>query len=153
MSKYDIDHRSFDSEFIPETLDYEKIITQYDPIYCNKIIEHAQAGNSVESFPGKECIDPDAITQWCDEHTEFKAAVKIAVSAECFYYEQYIKFVCRNLDAYKDMLPTLNRKMAMIESTLVKNGLRKTVFNYEEPDKIHKDKLADMEAIEAMENM
>ena len=150
MQEYDIDYTP-PEEFRPAKLKYANIITQYTPKYCDLIIEHAQAGGSVESFPGKECIDPDAITSWCDEYPEFKAAVKIAMSAECYYYEQYIKFACSRLNVYKDILPTLNRKMAMIESTLSKNGLRKSVFNYEEPDQLSKDKLADREAIAAME--
>ena len=150
MNEYDLDYTP-PEEFRPEKLRYKNIITQYNPIYCNLIIEHAQNGGSVESFPGKESIDPDAITDWCDEYPEFKAAVKIAMSAECYFYEQYIRFACNRLNTYKDILPTLNRKMAMIESTLSKNGLRKSVFNYEEPDQLSKDKLADREAIAAME--
>ena len=130
-----------------------EIITKYDPIFCRKIIEHAEGGGSPESFPGTESIDPDAMVEWCESFPEFKAAVKIAMSCELLYWEQYCKFARDNILLFKDILPTINRKLSMLESSLAKNGLRKSMYEYEEPDLLSKDRREDQDALRAMENL
>ena len=157
--KYDVDYIAPKKDnvdlpkFEPVFKTYTGIISKYDAKYCKEIIEYAQKGGSVESFPSTEHIDPDAMLEWYDEHDEFHAAVGIAMACETSYWEQYSRFAQSNILYFKDILPTINRKLSMLESTLGKNGLRKRMYNYEEPDKISKDLQEDADALQEMENL
>ena len=90
---------------------------------------------------------------WCDESEEFKAAVKIAFSAEFLYWEQLSKSARENPAEYKDILPTINRKLAKLESFLMNNGLRKSMYSYVESEPVSKSRREDEEAIQAMETL
>lgn len=153
--KYEIDYNKplSDGGFKPHSLNYANIITEYEPEYCQAIIEHGQQGKSVESFAGREGIDPDALTLWCEDHAEFRAASKISLCAQYYYWEQLRDYALNNPMLGKDMLPTINRMLSMIESTLTKNGLRKSAFTYEEEDPINKNRREDEAAFAAMEGL
>lgn len=160
MSKeFDIDYRKPEPPKViipiqlPQSAPYCDVITEYNEEYCESIIRHCSEGGSVESYAGKEYICPDAMVEWVNEHSKFKAAVKIAFSAEFLYWENLCKFARDNIMDYKDILPTINRKLAQLEGSLSKNGLRKSMYTYEEPTVMDKNKKEDMLALEAMEAM
>ncbi len=138
---------------LPEANTYCDVITEYNEDYCESIIRHCSEGGSVESYAGKEYICPDAMMEWVNEHIKFKAAVKIALSAEFLYWENLCRFARDNILDYKDILPTINRKLAQLEGSLSKNGLRKSMYTYEEPTVMDKNKKEDLLALEAMEAM
>lgn len=162
MSKK-LGYDSIDADYAPEIIapKFERgqakpfcgIATKYDPVYCEAIIEHCNNGFSAESFSGDEYISPDTIVEWMDKHPEFKSAVKIAKCCEALYYEQYLRFAMDNIGTHKDILPSLNRKIAMLERSLANNGISKSLFQYEEPDKGSFSDREDQAALDAFENM
>lgn len=121
-------------------LDHLTIVKKYDKEYCRLIVQHCSNGGSVESFAGKEHIDPDVLVEWInkeEEYEDFRASVKIAVAAEYRYWEQKL------LDSLKDSdnqwkLPSINRKLGELGNYLLKNGLRQSLYkDFDEEAKIN----------------
>jgi hypothetical protein len=127
------------------------MITEYDPSYCDDIISHASQGKSVESFGGKKYIDPDKMIEWCNNYPEFKSAVKIAFSAELLWWESLAETARDNIPMYKDLLPTINRKLSQLENSLMKNGLRMSMFGYKELSEQEKMDKKELEAMKLLE--
>ncbi len=42
--------------------------TNYEPRYCDQVVEAAQAGYSLTGFAGMISVDRDAITEWGHRH-------------------------------------------------------------------------------------
>lgn len=114
-------------------IEFTGIVRDYDPAYCKAIIEHCTQGGSVESFAGIEHIDPDALISWI-QHEDFKSSAKIAISAEYNYWECQLKEALVS-DDFAFRLPSINRKLAELGSTLLKNGLRNSMYKYVEPER------------------
>ena len=71
------------------------INTQFNPDYCNFLIEHCESGHSLETFAGAYNISPDKIVQWAMEYPAFKDSVKIALTKQMYYWE------CQLLDGMR----------------------------------------------------
>lgn len=157
MNKYEIEAESVEEPTPPLNIEIDvdniEIITNYNPDYCSAIIKHCANGFSPESFAASEYIDPDIMKDWMDDYPKFKAAVKISMSMELLWWEKMNKKVQQNPDIYQFMLPTINRKLAVLENLLCKTGLRKNLFNYQEPTAQDKEKKEEEDIIKAMEEM
>lgn len=113
-------------------IDYNGIITGYHIDYCNDVLVHCGNGESIESFAGAKNIDPDSIQLWAKDHPEFRSALKCAISKEYFYWSTQLRESLAD-EALSFRLPSINRKMAQLESILLKNSIRRTLFaNYED---------------------
>lgn len=130
-------------KFTQEEVEFNGIITEYQPKFCQQVIEFCRNGGSVESFSGRFGIDPDAMIDWCNksETSEFMRSCKIAMSAEYDYWEQMRKYCLDNIQICKDMLPTINRKLSEIGGYLLNNGLRKSLYKGYNPEEFAKNKL------------
>jgi len=135
----EIPKKSFITE--EKIIDHLVIIKDFDYEYCKAIIEHCANGGSVESFAGKEYIDPDTLVAWANDeelYSDFRSAVKIAIAAEYNYWEREL------LTALKDQenqfkLPSINRKLAELGSTLLKNGLRRSMYGNFNTDSVSEE--------------
>lgn len=67
----------------------QKVIirTQYDPEYCQLLIQHCGEGYSLESFAGANNISPDKIEEWAMLYPDFKDAAKIALTKMMYFWE------------------------------------------------------------------
>lgn len=61
--------------------------TKYKEEYCQMIIEHMEKGLSASSFAGTIGVSSRSITNWADEHKEFKKALEIAEARALLYWE------------------------------------------------------------------
>ncbi len=112
--------------------EFTGIKSQYDASYCGLVMQHCSNGESIESFAGKEHIDPDKLQLWAKDYPEFKAALKCAISAEYLFWSTQLRDSLAN-EALAFRLPSINRKMSQLEATLLKNSIRRTLFsNYED---------------------
>lgn len=121
-----IDNNSKQKSITTQTT-FNQIIKEYDPRFINEIINHCTYGGSVESFSGEKGIDPDALTRWTEDYEDFKAAVKVAISAEYRYWEKELHFALTSKD--NDFrLASINRKLGEIGKLLLANGLRSSLY-------------------------
>jgi len=61
----------------------------YKPEYCERLRNHCENGRSLESFCALEGVrvSPKTISEWYNEHPEFRDAVDMAPCLELLYWE------------------------------------------------------------------
>jgi hypothetical protein len=94
--------------------------SKYDPTYCATVIEHCANGRGLNHFAASIGVCRRTLTNWCEAHGEFFAAVLIAKAASAAWWEDRMRdialgkggpgaataamFVLKNLDpeSYQD---------------------------------------------------
>lgn len=62
--------------------------TEYEPIYCQMLIDHMADGYSFESFAGKIKKARSSIYKWVDEFPDFSDAKSAGFDANLLFWEQ-----------------------------------------------------------------
>lgn len=62
--------------------------SDYDPIYCNMLIEHMSKGFSFKSFAGKIGVNNKTLYNWAEQHEEFFHAKSIGQEKSRLFWEQ-----------------------------------------------------------------
>jgi hypothetical protein len=68
--------------------------SDYDPSYCERIVEHMADGASVASFAAEIDISRATINVWMEKHPEFKEAVMRAKAKAASWWEQRARTIC-----------------------------------------------------------
>lgn len=79
--------------------------SKYDPKFCDAVVKHCATGASLTSFAASIDVCRDTISEWCDKHEEFSAAVKRAKAKCAAWWEQNARNGATG--ASKDVNPTL----------------------------------------------
>lgn len=61
--------------------------TDYDPAFCDQLINHMRGGGSFESFGGVVRHNRDTLYEWTKVHPEFSDAKKIGTCLSLLFYE------------------------------------------------------------------
>jgi transposase len=61
--------------------------SQYDPVYCERVIELGKLGKSVEQIAAQIGVGTKTMYNWKDEHPEFLHAMDIAKELELDWWE------------------------------------------------------------------
>lgn len=61
--------------------------TDYDPSYCDLLVEHMAAGKTFESFGGVVCAGRPTLYGWLQRHPEFAAAKEIGFMRNLLFWE------------------------------------------------------------------
>ena len=61
--------------------------SQYDPVYCERVIELGKLGKSVEQIAAQIGVGTKTMYNWRDEHPEFLHAMDIAKELELDWWE------------------------------------------------------------------
>jgi transposase len=61
--------------------------SQYDPLYCERVIELGKLGKSVEQIAAQIGVGTKTMYNWRDEHPEFLHAMDIAKELELDWWE------------------------------------------------------------------
>ena len=61
--------------------------SQYDPMYCERVIELGRIGKSVEQIAAQIGVGTKTLYNWRDEHPEFLHAMDLAKELELDWWE------------------------------------------------------------------
>lgn len=85
---------------IHEFRNTDGVIYEYADEICNWIIDYGRQGFFIEGFAGKYNISQDSMTDWLnapkEEFIEFKAAVKLCMSAAIHYWQEELMNAINN---------------------------------------------------------
>lgn len=62
--------------------------SDYDPIYCDRVVEFLGGGYSLAGFAGEIGVARSTIYKWIEEHPEFSDAVKTAQAKAVLWWEK-----------------------------------------------------------------
>lgn len=65
--------------------------TDYDPAYCQLVIEHGARGMSFETFGPSVGVHRSTLYAWCDKHPEFQDARKQCQDARAEWWEGVLR--------------------------------------------------------------
>lgn len=69
--------------------------SEYDPSYCDKVVEFLREGYSLAAFAGEIGVARSSIYEWIKNHPDFSDAVKRAQAKSALWWEK------RNLEFAK----------------------------------------------------
>lgn len=72
--------------------------TDYDPAYCDQVIEFLRDGYSVAAFAGQIGKAASTVELWRKVHPEFSEAVKIGQAGAVLWWENRARAVARGED-------------------------------------------------------
>lgn len=62
--------------------------SKYDPVYCDKIVDHCKEGASLLSFAAEIDVSRSTLNEWAEHHPEFSDAVKRAKAKSAAWWEK-----------------------------------------------------------------
>lgn len=65
--------------------------SDYDPIYCVRVVEFLRDGFSLAAFAGELGVARSTVYKWAEEHEEFSDAVKRAQAASALAWEKRLR--------------------------------------------------------------
>ncbi len=65
--------------------------TDYDPAYCERVVEFLADGYSLAAFAGEIGVARSTVYKWADEHPEFSDAIKIAQARSVLAWEKRLR--------------------------------------------------------------
>ncbi len=74
----------------PEELEKRGRPTEYDPAYCEQVVEHGKLGKSFETFAIKVGVHRTTLYDWCERHPDFAYARKVSAEARADWWEELI---------------------------------------------------------------
>lgn len=87
--------------------------SQYDPVYCERVIELGKLGKSVEQIAAQIGVGTKTMYNWRDEHPEFLHAMDIAKELELDWWENIAQnMMIENKDSDKLNASIWSRSMA-----------------------------------------
>lgn len=87
--------------------------SQYDPIYCERVIELGKIGKSVEQIAANIGVGTKTLYNWRDEHPEFLHALDLAKELELDWWESIAQaMMVENKDSDKLNASIWSRSMA-----------------------------------------
>lgn len=57
--------------------------SQYDPKYCDQLIEFMSQGFPLNAFPGEIGVSRSTIYNWINKHDDFREAMELARAKQC----------------------------------------------------------------------
>lgn len=87
--------------------------SQYDPMYCERVIELGKIGKSVEQIAANIGVGTKTLYNWRDEHPEFLHALDLAKELELDWWESIAQaMMVENKDSDKLNASIWSRSMA-----------------------------------------
>lgn len=87
--------------------------TEYDPIYCNKVVELGKLGKSFEQMAGELDVSYRTLCRWRDSHEDFCHALEDAqVLAQKWWEDHAQSYLVEHKDGEKLNVGLWSRSMA-----------------------------------------